>query len=149
MKLFLDTNLLIDYYAAREPYRELFVKLQAMQLFGDAELWASAKSFTDVFFVCKKHIPAEFLQDAFMSSQEFLNVCSINQADILEAARRKWPDFEDCLVALAAEKVQADYLITRDENGFSQSKVKAIHPRELFETLSEQGLYYEDIPLPA
>ena len=32
-----------------------------MEIFGGAELWASAKSFTDVFNVCKKHIQSEFL----------------------------------------------------------------------------------------
>ena len=145
MRLFLDTNLLIDYFSAREPYRGFFAKLLAMEIFGDAELWASAKSFTDVFYVCKKHIPSEFLQNAFVKSREFLNVCSIDQADIMEAAGRQWHDFEDCIVAVAAEKVKADYLVTRDEKGFSQARVPVVSPTELFGVLEKRGLVYEEI----
>ena len=108
MKLFLDPNILIDYYPAREPYVQFFFKLQAMRAFGDAELWASAKSFTDVFYVCGKFAPGDALQRAFANSDEFLSICSISGPDIFEAARRCWPDFEDCLVAIAAEKVKAE-----------------------------------------
>ena len=147
MRLFLDTNLLIDYFAAREPYRDMFAKLLAMQAFGDAELWASAKSFTDVFFVCRKHIPPAFLQEAFVKSTEFLNVCSIGQGDIVDAAERQWPDFEDCLVAVAAEKTKADYLVIRDKNGFKRSGVTVVDPPELMRLLEEQGLVYEEIEL--
>ena len=43
MRLFLDTNVLIDLYQERHPYYEDVKKLQIMEEFGDAELWASAK----------------------------------------------------------------------------------------------------------
>ena len=145
MRLFLDTNLLIDYYAARPPHREMFTQLLAMQVFGDAELWASAKSFADVFSVCKKHIPGDFLQQAFAKSGEFLNICSIDQPDIMEAVRRGWPDFEDCLVAIAAEKVKADYLVTRDSKGFTDAKVAVIGPQDLMAELEKRGYAYEGI----
>lgn len=145
MKLFLDTNLLIDFYAAREPYREFFAKLLAMRAFGDAELWASAKSFTDVFYVCRKRIPADHLQRAFVKSEEFLSICSIGQDDVVEAARREWPDLEDCLVGVAAEKVKADYLVTRDTTGFTQSKVAVVHPLDLFAVLEQRGYVYDEI----
>lgn len=148
MKLLLDTNLLVDYYAGRQQWRPFFMKLLAMDFFGDAELWVSAKSFTDVFFLCKRNVPSQDLQRAFVKSGEFLNLCSVTGEDVLEAASRSWPDFEDCLMALCAEKVKADYLVTRDTKGFEQSKVPAIHPADLLGQLKEQGLIYDQIDLP-
>lgn len=145
MKLFLDANLLIDYYARRERWYPLFVKLLAMRVFGDAELWVSAKSFTDVFYVCKSQVPSADLQRAFANSKEFLSVCSLTEEDIFEAASRSWPDFEDCLVSLCAEKVKADYLVTRDTKGFIQSKTPVIHPDDLLLHLEEQGITYDMI----
>ena len=37
MRIFVDTNVLFDIFAQREPFRDSAYKLIAMQLFGDAE----------------------------------------------------------------------------------------------------------------
>ena len=148
MKLFLDTNVLIDYYTSRQPYRQFCMKLLAMQIFEDVELWASAKSFTDVFYVGRKFVDPHALQQAFLDSAEFLNVCSLDAHDIEVAAEKQWLDFEDCTVAVCAQKVGADLLITRDVKGFEESPVDPISPEDFFTYLEkEYGLVYEDITL--
>ena len=48
--------------------------------------------------------------------------------DALRAARLEWKDYEDCLVAICADKVKADYLITRDIKGFARSPVPVMRP---------------------
>lgn len=143
MRLLLDTNGLIDYYGRREPFVEDWKQLRTMHLFGDAELWVSAKSFTDVFYVLSKVIEPDRLQGAFVKSLDFLNVCAIDGSDIERAARRAWPDFEDFLVNEAARKVRADAIITRDVKGFAESKIPCFTPREFFAWLKrERGLEY-------
>lgn len=50
----------------------------------------------------------------------------------------------DCLIALCAEKVRAQYLVTRDESGFGDSAVEPISPDRLLERLEEgRGISYE------
>ncbi|NHM16069.1 hypothetical protein GMI69_05250 [Eggerthellaceae bacterium zg-887] len=44
MKLFLDTNALLDYYVRREPYFESLVAIRIAQVFGDVELWAEMEA---------------------------------------------------------------------------------------------------------
>ena len=52
--------------------------------------------------------------------------------------------FSDCLVSLAAEKVGADFLVTRDARGFERSRVPALSPQELFDYLErERGITYD------
>lgn len=123
MKLFLDTNILIDYFARREPFVTSLVQLRIMQFFGDVELWASAKSFTDIFYVLHKQVGSDELQRAFEECASFLKICSIDGDDVVEAAKLRWPDFEDCLIDRAAQKVKADFILTRDLKGFGQSKI--------------------------
>ena len=146
-KLFLDTNVLIDYYARRAPYFDQCISLRVMQAFGDAELWVSAKSFTDVFYVLKRSVGASELQRAFAQSVAaetgFLRVCSITGADIEAAAAAAWPDFEDCLVHQAALKVQASAILTRDAAGFAQATVPVYTPVEFFKRLhAKRGVEY-------
>ena len=86
------------------------------------------------------------VQDAFVNSASFLRICPVDQDDVLAAASRKWPDFEDCLISEGAQKVRADYLITRDKNGFARSDVEAMSPNSFFSMLeSDYGIVYEEI----
>lgn len=49
--------------------------------------------------------------------------CSVDEGDIKQALQARWHDFEDSLINVCAEKVKADYLITRDEKGFCNASV--------------------------
>lgn len=146
MKLFLDTNVLIDFYQERRPFYEDVKKLQVMEEFGDAELWVSAKSFTDIYYVMKRQCAGADILRGFDASFEFLNICSIDGNDVRDAARLEWPDFEDCLIELAARKVKADYLLTRDASGFSQAKTPVKRPDSFLDWVEREcGFSYDDI----
>ena len=150
MRAFLDTNVLIDLLTERPPEGVEAVKLLAMQELGDVELWASAKSFTDMFCVMRKENPSEVVQQAFIDSLEYLQVCELGCEDIRAAAERKWTDFEDCLIDVCAEKIRADVLLTRDKYGFKQSRLKTASPKQMFLWLEEEmRLTYEVIDWPA
>ena len=150
MRAFLDTNVLIDLLTERPPEGVEAVKLLAMQELGDVELWASAKSFTDMFCVMRKENPSEVVQQAFIDSLEYLQVCELGCEDIRAAAERKWIDFEDCLIDVCAEKIRADVLLTRDKDGFKQSRLKTASPKQMFLWLEEEmRLTYEVIDWPA
>lgn len=146
MKLFLDTNILIDYYGRRQPFFSDASKLFVAQAFGDVELWASAKSFTDVFYVIGRQVGESRLQSMFASSFKYLRVCGVDGADLSDAATRSWSDFEDCLVSIAAEKTKADYLVTRDVAGFSHSSVPAISPQDFLLVMRDRyHAEYDDL----
>ena len=53
MRVLLDTCVLFDIIARRMPFEES-LKLLMPHSFGDLELWVSAKSYTDIFYVMKK-----------------------------------------------------------------------------------------------
>ncbi len=146
LRLFIDTNVLIDFFAERTPFYEDASRLLVMREFGDADLWVSAKSFTDVFYVLSKRFESSDIQAAFRESMSWLDVCSVDGGDIAEAAKRAWPDFEDCLVEICAEKAKADFLITRDARGFAAGKIKAMDPAAFFEMLRcEHDITYDTI----
>ncbi len=142
-RLFLDSCVLVDYFAQRETFFEWTVKLRAAQMLGDVQLWCSATSFTDVFYILSKQVGSKALQQAFYESLKFLHVVSLEAADIEQACLWDWEDLEDCLMALAAKKCRAEVLLTRDACGFKKSPVPAMAPREYLERLQEeQGIWY-------
>lgn len=148
MRLLLDTNVLIDLYTQRPPEGDVAKKLLVMREFGDAELWASAKSFTDIFYVLHKTYSSERIQSAFEESFRWLEVCSIDFGDLRRVAERRWPDFEDCLIDCCAEKVKADYILTRNQGDFVHAHAKVVSPQEFFDLLeSRYGVVYDEVGL--
>lgn len=141
-RLFLDTCLLIDYFSARPRFFDPMVKLRVAGMLGDVQLWCSAKSFMDVFYVSSKGVDLVALQKAFTESLGFLQVASVDAECVKEACMRGWDDFEDCLVAVTAERCRADALLARDVAGFRRSAVPAMTPDEYLARLKEdEGIW--------
>lgn len=74
-----------------------------------------------------------------------MEIVSVSSQDVSDALVQRWDDFEDCLVALCAKKVAADFIITRNANDFSRSSIRALTPKELFDELDARGIHYEEI----
>lgn len=148
MKLFLDTNILIDYYAQRDPFFHYSKLLCIASFFDDVELWASTQSFVDVEYILRKAIPAQTLRKMMASSLENLHTTSPTSKDLSEGLSAQWPDLEDFLIARCAENEGANYLITRDTKGFEKSAIPALTPEQFFTVMeTEYGITYDEIGL--
>lgn len=145
LRLMCDTNVILDIFTQRMP-SECSQKLLNMYAFGDAELWLSAHSFTDMFYIMRKLQPNDAVQKALKNSLRWLKVCDVNEQDIRRALELHWADFEDCIVNVGAEKIKADFLITRNTRDFTQSECIVLTPREFFEFLErDRGLTYDEV----
>ena len=118
MRVLLDTNIVYDILSKRPFDEEGLLQLKIMHAFGDVELWVSAKSFTDLFYLMRREVEAGRAHDLLEESLSWLNACSVDEDDIRRALHARWIDFEDSLVNVCAEKIKADYLVTRDDKGF-------------------------------
>lgn len=146
MRLLLDTDVLLDYYLRRRPFFKSAATLRVAQAYGDVDLWACAQSFSDAEYVMRKLAPLEDVRAAMAESLRFLRVCSTVAEDVAPGLASGWGELEDCLIARAAERIEADYLVTRDARGFGRSPVPAIAPDDLVDLLRrEYGLEYEEV----
>ena len=68
MRLFLDTNVLIDYYARREPFYDDALKLRIAAFFGDVDLWVCTQSFVDAEYILRKAVPITELRSMMASN---------------------------------------------------------------------------------
>ncbi len=149
MKLFLDTNVLIDYFVQRQPFFESIRKLRIAQIFGDVELWASIQSFPDIEYVLRKTIPVSDLRIMFKKCLAFVNIAAPAVADLAEGASSSCPDLEDFIIYACARRVKADYVITRDKAGFRSSSIDALSPAEWLALMESKGIVYDEIDFDA
>ncbi|THG35969.1 MULTISPECIES: type II toxin-antitoxin system VapC family toxin [Adlercreutzia] len=145
MELMLDNNIVLDHIQRREPFYELSRRACLLGIVGEANTYISVSMLTDLFYLLRKDFGSNGAQDMLEHNLSFLKLVSVTPEDAAAALAARWNDLEDCLVARCAEKIGADYIITRNVRDFAQSRVEAITPEELFARLEQQGFVYEEI----
>ena len=146
MELMLDTNIVLDHVGRREPFYELSRRTCLLGLLGEAKTYITASMVTDLFYLLSKDFGSQETQRIIAEDLSFLQVVGTSAADIAEALSQKWNDFEDCVVAVCAKKINVDYIVTRNTQDFGRSSIKAITPEQLFQELDARGIVYREIP---
>lgn len=148
MKLLLDTNILIDFYAHREPFFNEAEKLFFLGYANEVELWASVLSFADTEYILSGRIPKDQLRSMMKDSLEILKPCAPSATALIDGLESDWSDLEDFLIANCAERVDADLIITRDRRGFVHSRLPTCTPAGFFEWIEENhNIIYEIVDL--
>lgn len=150
MRVFVDTNVLFDIFAQREPFRKASCKLMIMQMFGDVEIWTAPQSYLNIFYVMEKAQPASTVQKALAESLERINLSATRHSDVRAALEANWDDAEDALMAISCKNTGADYFLTRDkaQTGFKGIDTPVVTPEEFFALMEqEHGVMYDEIEL--
>lgn len=148
MDLMLDTNIVLDHIGRREPFYELSRRTCLLGIVGEARTFVTTSMVTDLFYLLRKDFGSVEAQRMIQEDLGFLEMVSVTPDDVAEALAQRWTDFEDCLVARCAQKVGADYIITRDVDDYKRSTVRAVTPQQLFDELDARGIVHREIPLP-
>lgn len=138
MRVLVDTNVLIDYWCTRKPFFEDAVKLRIAACFDDIELWASGQSFTDAEYMLSSVDNHSEVRAILEKSLAFLNIAASTATDYAEGLASDWGDIGDYLVAKCAQRVRADYLLTRNKAGFIKSNVPVMEPKEFLALLKNK-----------
>ena len=151
MKLFVDTNILLDYLDERLGFDAAARELMVLGFLHEFELWMSSSQVTDLFFILSKGGTPSKADDArrrIRHARRFVRVCSLAETDVDAALDSPWSDFEDACVYQCALKVKADAIVTRNQEDFEKSSIKVFDCTGLFAYLEEEkGLVYDFVPM--
>ena len=129
MVVLIDTNVIIDFLVAREPFYDSALHVMEKCASGEAEGYMAFHSLPNLWYILRK-VPAEKVC-------KILKVASASQKAVMKAIKMdNFKDFEDCLQDRCAEEVSANYIITRNTADFEASVVSAIEPDEWLKKLN-------------
>ena len=131
MRVFLDTNIVVDSVKFREPYVYEVMPIFQMGDAGIHQLLISDLTFANVAYLAKRGgISLAQLYELLMDLRSHVHVVPVGQ-DCVDAALRLRPkDFEDALQYFAAKQANADYIITRNKKDFGFSDIPVLEPGE-------------------
>ena len=127
MKLMLDTNIVVDVLSRRDGYEESLQLVKYCEL-GKVEGFVSAVTVTDVMYILRKHIDPSLVREAVQTLLLIVDVANVLKSDITSAFTSDMKDYEDAVQASCAERVKADYIVTRNIKDFASSPIPAILP---------------------
>lgn len=130
MKVLIDTNVLIDFLANRQPFYDNAEKILDMCIDGKIDGYLAAHSITNTFYIMRK-VPVNELRKMLKKVLSFLSVVGIDYEKLISAINNlRFDDIEDCLQSVCAVNCGAEYIITRNLEDFKGSEVAAISPNE-------------------
>ena len=139
MLILIDTNVLLDVIARREPYvifSEKVIDLCRQEIINGA---IAGHSVLNAMYVLRKNFTLTERKEIFLSLCEFLYVESVDFGKIVQALKDDdFSDFEDCLQMQCALSLHADYIVTRNVKDFAASEIPAVTPEEFLKLLEEQ-----------
>lgn len=135
MKLLIDANILLDVLQNRENYVRASSMVWKLCETEQAKGYISALTFANLVYIMRKEMDAQRIEEVLHMLSLIFEFAELNDSDLFRAAALQWSDFEDAVQSVTAERIHADYIITRNVRDFSRSKVIAFTPDELLARL--------------
>lgn len=126
MKIFIDTNIFLDAFLKREPYKkhaEELLNLCDERVFN---AFTSCVSFINITYFLQKFNKVGYV-DSLERILNTITIIPLESIDFKKALNLNFNDPEDAYQAIAALKERGmKYIITRNVKDFKKSQVKAI-----------------------
>ena len=134
MKIFVDTNILIDFVCSRKSFVEDAERIFALGCVGEVKLMTSALSYVTAMYVARKY-DYKNVADSLIVLSEFVEVIDLKGCTVIQMLSSDWKDYEDATQNETAITADADCIVTRNKKDFKNSSLAVYTVKELFETL--------------
>jgi hypothetical protein len=135
VKALIDLNVILDTLQKREPFFTASARILVEAETGKIEGWIAAHTITTLFYIISKDRTSGQARIIITDLLQFLSVAPVDQFTIEQALNLPWDDFEDAVQMMAAIHCGADYLVTRDLEGFPGAPISVVSPAELLSLL--------------
>lgn len=139
MRIFIDTNILVDLICKRERFVENAKKIFLYAFDQKITLAISALSYINILYIAKRY---DFKQEEIIKTlQQIANFTVITEFDediIKLALASDWQDLEDAVQYYSALTTGIDYIVTRNQKDFLKSHIPVVSPDEIVKLIEER-----------
>ena len=134
-KVFLDTDILVDFCASRDPWFPAAARVLNLAAHNKISAMTSAAGLKDVFYFARKPEGEAKARQIIYDLMKVIQVCEVNEAMWMEALKSPLTDTEDALQLACAIQNGAEYLITRNVKHYKKAKGITVLPPPALATL--------------
>lgn len=121
-KALLDTNIVLDGIAAREPFRENAEAIFRLMKDKKITAYITANSVTDIYYIARKNRSESETRDALRILLDTFSVVDVRGHECRDALESPLGDYEDALLLVCGLKAGVDCIVTRDKDMLDAKK---------------------------
>lgn len=131
MVILVDTNVVLDVIAKREPFVTDSQKVLELCARQEINGYIAFHSVSNIFFILRKKFSNEERRLLLRGILKVLKVTGASHEKVLTALEQEdFEDFEDCLQEKCAEEVRAECIVTRNVVDYGSSAIQAATPHD-------------------
>ncbi|MCU0359436.1 MAG: PIN domain-containing protein [Bacteroidia bacterium] len=129
--VFLDTNVLIDFFADRKPF-----SIEAARLFNysfnkELKIYVSAVSYNNLYYILRQSCSHSETIKMLSELNEWADIIDVSKDIIKKSLKSDFKDFEDAIQYNCAKSLsKIDFIVTRDTKDFKSSTLPILNPKE-------------------
>jgi len=134
MKIFLDTNVLLDTILPDRMHTEDTLTLMNLPLIHrwDCRICVSILTLANTAYIARKVVGLEEVKMRLRTILDSYHISPMGDQCLYHALRATSPDFEDALQIAAAEADACDVIVTHDKRHFQGHTVLPVYTPEEF-----------------
>jgi predicted nucleic acid-binding protein len=138
MKVFVDTNVLLDVLARREPFYSDAARIWSLAERGRIEALVSVISFNNVYYVVRRASNRKSAERSLRLMRGIFTPVPLSVQILNQAIDAGYADFEDAIQFHSAIHAAADCLITRDGDHLPATDLPVISPAAFLASLPSE-----------
>ncbi|MEQ8927716.1 MAG: PIN domain-containing protein [Fulvivirga sp.] len=135
-KIFIDTDVIIDFLIDRQPHAEASSKILNLSDKGIIQLYTSALCINNIHYVIKKVVGEKKARSIIHELLALISVIEVDETDLKNALDSSFSDFEDAIQYSTAQKIKGlKAILTRNTKDYKKSKIAIFTPETLIKTI--------------
>lgn len=137
IRLFLDTNVVIDLLGERIPYYRSAALIATLADIGEITLMTSSLSYTTTEYILSKQLKQESVIAKLRRFKVISEIASVDDSVIEKALQSDFSDFEDAVQYHSAVNANCQIIITRNPRHFKLSVLPVMTPDEYLNSIGQ------------
>ena len=137
--VFLDTNILMDILANRQPFYMSSSEIYKLGLRKQIFFYTSSNTISTLHYLLKKFIDEDSIRKSLNEITEVISIIPVDINIIKKSLKSIHKDFEDAIQIASAQSINEMYcIVTRNLKDFKNSEIKVLTPDEFLTQLKIQ-----------
>jgi predicted nucleic acid-binding protein len=131
-KIFVDTNIIIDLIADRQPFSRYTIEIFSAAEQKTIKLYTTSHTIATAYYLLKMYVGEKKLRQILNSLLDYITIIPIDIEVLKKSLKSKHKDFEDAIQIYSAYKIEKmDCVVTRNIKDFSLCDIPVFTPQEL------------------
>ena len=134
-KAFVDTDIILDLLAMREPHYQFSARLFSMADEGKLKLCVSSLSFSNLNYILSNQFSAVQARKKLLTFKTLVTVLSVSEKSVDLALNSDFNDFEDALQYFTALEFKISTLLTRNLKDYKKADISVLTAEQYLKSI--------------